>query len=57
MGRCIIILAVTGGGHPTHAFWLQANSPAVIGRAVHVPETFDRLLADATNDLSAGSAA
>ena len=50
-----LILVVAGGGHPTHAFWLQGNSPAVIGRTMHVPETFDALLDEAGRDLAGGS--
>lgn len=49
-----LILVVAGGGHPTHAFWLQGSSPAVIGRQVRVPETFDRLIEDAERDLAVG---
>ena len=49
-----IVLVVAGGGHPTHSYWLQAHSPAVTGRVVRVPETFDRLLADADRDLGCG---
>jgi hypothetical protein len=49
-----IVLVVAGGGHPTHSYWLQAHSPAVIGRVIRVPETFDRLLADADKDLGCG---
>ena len=50
-----IIFLVAGGSHPTHAHWLQAHSPAVIGRVIRVPESFDRLLADADRDLGCGS--
>ena len=49
-----IVLVVAGGGHPTNSYWLQAHSPAVIGRVIRVPETFDRLLADADRDLGCG---
>jgi hypothetical protein len=49
-----LILIVAGGGHPTHSFWLQGSSPAVIGRQVRVPETFDRLIEDAQKDLAGG---
>jgi hypothetical protein len=47
-----IVLLVAGGGHPTHSYWLQAHSPTVEGRVIRVPETFDRLLADADRDLA-----
>ena len=47
-----LILIVAGGEHPTHSFWLQGNSPAVIGRQVRVPETFDALIEAAERDLA-----
>jgi hypothetical protein len=47
-----LILVVAGGGHPTHSFWLQGNSPAVIGRRVRVPETFEVLIEEAEKDLA-----
>ncbi len=50
-----IVLVVAGGDHPTHSQWLQAHSPAVAGRIVRTPETFDRLLAQADRDLGCGS--
>ena len=50
-----IVLVVAGGAHPTHSYWLQAHSPGVVGRPVRVPETFDRLLADARRALQAGA--
>ncbi|HKA40690.1 MAG TPA: hypothetical protein VKF40_01750 [Burkholderiales bacterium] len=50
-----IVLVVAGGGHPTHSYWLQAHSsPTVPGRVIRVPETFERLLADADRDLGCG---
>jgi hypothetical protein len=49
-----IIFIVAGGQHPTHAQWLQASSRRVIGRVVRVPETFERLLAEADRDLGCG---
>jgi len=50
-----IILVVAGGDHPTHSQWLQAHSPAVVGRLVRTPESFDRLLAESDRDLGCGS--
>jgi hypothetical protein len=47
-----LILIVAGGGHPTHSFWLQGSSPAVIGRQVRVPETFDQLIEQAGHDVA-----
>ncbi len=39
-------LAVAGGGHSSHALWLQARSRHVIGREIRLPEAFDELLAE-----------
>jgi len=50
-----IILVVAGGDHPTHSQWLQAHSPAVVGRVIRTPESFDRLLAESDRDLGCGS--
>jgi hypothetical protein len=50
-----LTFVVAGGSHPTHAHWLQSSGPAVIGRLIRVPETFDQLLADADRDLGCGS--
>ena len=50
-----IVFVVAGGSHPTHAYWLQATGPQVLGRVIRVPETFDRLLAQADRDLGCGS--
>ena len=46
-----IVLVVAGGGHPTHSYWLQAHSPSVPGRVIRVPESLDRLIGEAANDL------
>ena len=46
-----LILVVAGGDHPTHSQWLQSHSPAVVGRVIRIPETFDRLLAESDRDL------
>lgn len=39
-----ITLVVAGGAHPTHTFWLQSFSPAIVGRSIRVPESFEALL-------------
>ena len=49
-----IVFLVAGGSHPTHSQWLQAHSPRVMGRTIALPESFDRLLADADRDLGCG---
>jgi hypothetical protein len=50
-----IVFVVAGGSHPTHAYWLQGTGVNVHGRVIRIPETFDRLLADADRDLGCGS--
>lgn len=37
-------LIVAGGGHSSHALWMQAYSPAVLGREIALPECFDELI-------------
>jgi hypothetical protein len=50
-----LVFVVAGGDHPTHSQWLQGHSPAVIGRLIRTPESFDRLLAESDRDLGCGS--
>ena len=50
-----ISLVVAGGGHPTHNFWFQANSPSVVGRKIKTPGCFDELLGVAERELGCGS--
>lgn len=50
-----IILTVAGGGHPTHAFWLQAIARHVIGREIVVPRALDDLLYEANKELGCGA--
>ncbi len=52
-----IILLVAGGGHPTHSYWMQAYSPAVVGRKIAAPANFDELLMAADRDLGSGGSA
>lgn len=52
-----IILAVAGGGHPTHAFWMQAIARKVIGRTIAAPRQLDDLLFEANRDLGCGAEA
>lgn len=49
------VIVVAGGGHPTNSFWLQGYSPRVTGREIHLPNGYDRLLAQADRDLGCGS--
>ena len=49
------VLIVAGGSHPTNSYWLQAFSPRVTGREIRVPESFERLLAEADRDLGCGA--
>ena len=46
-------LVVAGGGHSSHALWLQAYCPGVIGRAINLPAAFDQLVAEAESVRSA----
>jgi hypothetical protein len=50
-----IVTVVAGGGHPTHAFWMQAMSEAVIGREIRTPTGFKALLSQADKDLGCGA--
>ena len=50
-----LALVIAGGGHPTHNFWFQANSPAVIGRRVETPERLNELLETAERELGCGA--
>jgi len=49
-----IIVIVAGGAHPTHNFWMQAMSPAVICREIGTPGNWDSLVADAELELGPG---
>ena len=40
-------LVVAGGGHSSHALWLQALGPCVSGREIRIPEVFGELLTEA----------
>ena len=46
-----IILAVAGGDHPTHNFWMQGNSPIVASAPIALPAGWDALIAAAEEDL------
>ena len=45
------VIVVAGGGHPTNSYWLQGYSPAVVGRPVDLPASFESLLADAEREI------
>ena len=45
-----IILAVAGGEHPTHNFWMQANSSKVANAPIDLPAGWDGLIAEAEED-------
>ncbi|HUF19182.1 MAG TPA: hypothetical protein VMP00_00345 [Burkholderiales bacterium] len=49
-----LVLIVAGGEHPTHSYWLEGYSPAVIGREIRLPESFESLLAEAERDRASG---
>ena len=42
-------LVVAGGGHSSHALWLQGYCPGVIGREIKLPPAFDLLVDEAEN--------
>jgi hypothetical protein len=45
------VIVVAGGGHPTNSYWLQGYSPAVVGRPVDLPPSFESLLAEAEREI------
>ena len=48
-----IAIVVSGGGHSSNAYWMQADNHAVIGRTITVPDDFESLLAEAKRDMTA----
>ncbi len=46
-----IILAVAGGAHPTHNFWMQGNAPRVASGSIDLPQDWQALVAEAEEDL------
>ena len=46
-----IIVIVAGGAHPTHNFWMQAMSPAVICREIGKPSNWENLVTEAELEL------
>jgi len=50
-----LAFVVAGGGHPTHNFWFQANSPRVVGRRIETPGNLPNLLECADRDLGCGA--
>ena len=46
-----LILAVAGGEHPTHNFWMQGASAHIAGRRIETPENWDNLILKADDDL------
>ena len=49
-----IIVAVAGGEHPTHNFWMQGNAPAVACRQIALPTAWAGLVAAAEDELGPG---
>lgn len=49
-----IVMAVAGGHHPTHNYWMQSWSRNVAGGEIHLPAGWDALIAEAEEDLGAG---
>src|SRR5271154_5285874 len=52
-----LVLLVAGGGHPTNSYWLEGDSPHVIGREINVPADFARLLGQADRDIGCAAEA
>ena len=50
-----LAFVVAGGGHPTHNFWFQANSPRVVGRQIETPDNMAALLERADQELGCGA--
>ena len=48
-------LVVAGGGHSSHALWLQGYCPGIIGREIKLPPAFDQLVAEADAVRTTGS--
>jgi len=47
-----LMLVVAGGGHPTHAYWMQcAQSPKVVSTEIKLPANWDKLIEEAEEDL------
>ena len=50
-----IAIVVAGGGHPTHAFWMQAaQSPKLAGAPISLPAGWSDLMDEAERDLGGG---
>jgi hypothetical protein len=50
-------LVVAGGGHSSHALWMQGYCPSVVGREIRLPEAFDRLIDEADSARAAAAGA
>jgi hypothetical protein len=48
-----IIMAVAGGHHPTHNYWMQSWSRNLAGTEIQLPAAWDTLIAEAEEDLGA----
>jgi hypothetical protein len=47
-----IMMAVAGGSHPTHAYWMQgAQAPKTVSKAINLPSDWEKLLREAEEDL------
>ena len=50
--RSAHMIAVAGGRHPTHAYWLQsAMSPNVVNKPINLPANWDELISEAEEVL------
>lgn len=48
-----LIMAVAGGHHPTHNYWMQSWSRNLAGGEIQLPSGWDALIAEAEEDLGA----
>lgn len=46
-----LLIAVAGGHHPTHNFWMQAYAPEVACKEIMLPARWDLLIANADAEL------
>jgi hypothetical protein len=46
-------MAVAGGHHPTHNYWMQSWSRNLAGAEIQLPVAWDNLIAEAEEDLGA----
>jgi len=48
-------IVVAGGGHSSHALWMQGYCPGVIGREINLPAGFEQLIGEADEARAAAT--